>query len=378
MRLIPEITAGSDQPASKAGSNRISDSVESCTAPDENGHGICIERSTLSGLPPLPGSETDQPLAGVAPPQWCEDAQNRLLATRTQACRIDALVYRTWKEQNGTKTQTGGVEIIVINYSYGSTSESRIAHQVDITAPKGWGAALSGSYIGSARDGGACTKESGSFPTKPIQPLNKWHTGEAFFASAATAPGARGECITGWSLTFSTPGYPSAHYVDPAIGEFRCDNDTAGRTKPGCVVPWYASALQYSAAVNPELASHVSRAQASGLPGGTFEAPLTRTTDATVINNNRTKACGDAPSVTGKSCDEYPVATSYQGLSAGGTRRSFNGCGLNNIPTQQGPNGVSICMINASENDSQGGLNSGFYRSERVLDKDPFRVLVTP
>lgn len=156
------------------------------------------------GVPPLNLRNTDHP---VAPPQWCENAQNRLLATRTQACRIDGVIYRTWVERNGTRTQTGGVDII-INYSYGSTSESRIAHQVDVTAPKGWGDVLKGSYTGNARDGYACTKESGSFPAKPIQPLSKWHTGEAFFDSTATASGAVGECASGWGLTFSTPGYP--------------------------------------------------------------------------------------------------------------------------------------------------------------------------
>ncbi|MFD0008479.1 hypothetical protein ACFVJ4_39740 [Streptomyces sp. NPDC127178] len=49
----------------------------------------------------------------MAPPQWCENAQNRLLATRTQACRIDGVIYRTWVERNGTRTQTGGVDIII-------------------------------------------------------------------------------------------------------------------------------------------------------------------------------------------------------------------------------------------------------------------------
>ena len=49
----------------------------------------------------------------------------------------------------------------------------------------------------------------------------------------------------------------------------------------------------------PELADHVTKAQASGLP-----SRLTRTEDQTVIDSNRTKACGSAPSVPGKSCDE--------------------------------------------------------------------------
>ncbi|WP_143589930.1 hypothetical protein [Streptomyces africanus] len=161
VRLVPEVTPGSDRPASKTGTSRLTDPVESCTAPDENGRGACIEYNPISDLPALPGSETNQLLAGVAPPQWCENAQNRLLATRTQACRIDGVIYRTFMERNGTRTQTGGVDIIIIiNYSYGNTSESRIAHQVDVTAPKGWGDVLKGSYTGNARDGYACKKES--------------------------------------------------------------------------------------------------------------------------------------------------------------------------------------------------------------------------
>jgi hypothetical protein len=67
----------------------------------------------------------------------------------------------------------------------------------------------------------------------------------------------------------------------------------AGRpARVGCVVYWYASAALYSQSQYPSLASHVSRAQGSGLPGGSFAAPLTRTTNQTTINTNRNRACG--------------------------------------------------------------------------------------
>ncbi|MDQ0938405.1 hypothetical protein [Streptomyces sp. V1I1] len=114
----------------------------------------------------------------------------------------------------------------------------------------------------------------------------------------------------------------------------------------------------------------------SGLSGATFDAPLTRTTTQSVIDDNRNKACGDAPSIPGKSCDEYPLATSQQGLSAGGARRTFDDCSFN-LPRQTGPRGASACMIPAAENSAQGGLNTQFYRSQRVLEGDRFRV-VTP
>jgi hypothetical protein len=165
--------------------------------------------------------------------------------------------------------------------------------------------------------------------------------------------------------------------TDYVINEFRCDNATAGRSSVGCVVPWYASALTYSKASTPNLVRHVQLAQGSGLPGATFDAPLRRTTSPNVIFQNRQRACGDAPSIEGKSCDEYPIATSKDGLSAGGTRRTFDGCDLPDVPSGTGPRGASVCMIPAAENSSQGGTNTQFFRAERMLSNDPFRVVTT-
>lgn len=140
--------------------------------------------------------------------------------------------------------------------------------------------------------------------------------------------------------------------------EFRCDNATAARATVGCVVPWYASELVYSSTSYPSLASHVKRAQAFGLPGATFENPLTRTEDATIVKTNRDLACGDAPCIWRMSCDEYPIARSREGLSSGGTRRTFDGCQMAGVPSGTGPTGVSVCMITDTENHAQGGLNT--------------------
>ncbi|WP_242438923.1 cysteine hydrolase family protein [Streptomyces sp. CB00455] len=106
------------------------------------------------------------------------------------------------------------------------------------------------------------------------------------------------------------------------MNEIRCDNATAGRPVVGCVVPW-ASELTYT------------KAQASGPPGATFANPLTRTENASVISNKRTRACGSAPSLTAKSCDEYPIATSQQELNSGGTRRTQTGCGFTGVPSPE-------------------------------------------
>jgi hypothetical protein len=206
-------------------------------------------------------------------------------------------------------------------------------------------------------------------------------SGEAFFNTTATALGAVGFCTTTWDVIYTNPGYPpSSPPVSRSIGDIRCDNATpaqgARARRVGCVVYWYASAALYSQSTYPSLARHVSLAQGSGLPGNSFAAPLTRTTNQTTINTNRNLACGNAPSITGKSCDEYPLATSNQGLAAGGTLRTFDGCNIN-APRATGPTGASACMITASENNAQGGIMAAFNYDWRVLNGDPFRVLIS-
>ena len=127
------------------------------------------------------------------------------------------------------------------------------------------------------------------------------------------------------------------------------------------------------------LALHVLAAQESGLPGGREGEPLIRNEDDDVERTNRTLACGDAPSVPGWWCDEYPPASSRQGLAAGGTRRvTRGGCMFLQLPRNvTGPTGVSVCMILEGENRAQGGLHTQFFRRWRVIEGDPWRVGVS-
>ena len=92
------------------------------------------------------------------------------------------------------------------------------------------------------------------------------------------------------------------------------------------------------------------------------------------ITANRNRACGDAPSIPGKNCDEFPLATTREGLSAGGTRRTFTGCNINAPANSTGPTGASACMITATENDAQGAVIAAFYYDWRVLNNDRYRV----
>lgn len=376
-QLTSRATPGSDRPTAEPGQKpaRLSE-PEMCTEPNAEGASVCVQETKPADLPARLPQNSRATLAAVDPPQWCEDANGIILATRTQVCQVTGLTYTTRQTVNGQTTVTGQANMIVINYSYGDTGLPTFAHQVEVSAYNGWGDALKASVDGQATMSGSCTRESASFPAKPLLPLNSWRSGEAFFDTTATAAGAIGNCATTWYLTFTNAQYSPA-VVDYQLNQFRCDNATVGRAAVGCVVPWYASELIYSSASYPSLASHVERAQASGLPGATFENPLTRTEDATIVNTNRDLACGDAPSIWRMSCDEYPIARSREGLSSGGTRRTFDGCQMSHVSSGTGPTGVSVCMITAAENSAQGGLNTQFFRAERVLDGDPFRVTVS-
>ncbi|MFC8521106.1 hypothetical protein [Streptomyces sp. NPDC057257] len=375
-QLTSHATSGSDRPAAQPEQKQaLTSGAQTCTAPNAEGTAVCVQETRPADLPARL-AHSSLAAEAVDPPQWCEDANGIILGTRTQICLVTGLTYTTTRTVNGTTTVTGEADMVVINYSYSDTGLPTFAHQIELSMYDGWGDALNASVDGQATLSGACTLDSSSFPAQPLLPFNSWRSGEAFFDTTATAAGAIGTCATFWYLTFTNAGYPAA-VTDFQLNEFRCDNATVGRANVGCVVPWYASELVYGSASYPSLASHVQQAQASGLPGATFANPLTRTEDDTIIRTNRNLACGDAPSITGLSCDEYPIARSREGLSSGGTRRTFDGCQMPNVSSGTGPTGVSVCMITATENNAQGGLNTQFFRAERVLDGDPFRVTVS-
>jgi hypothetical protein len=131
----------------------------------------------------------------------------------------------------------------------------------------------------------------------------------------------------------------------------------------------------------PEYGDHLIDAINSGLPGanlGAGSVPLHRLMDDALQQANRNLACPDSyPRPTGKSCDEYPFASTYEGASTGGgTGRTFDWCGISQLPTGvTGPTGYSSCMIDETNNSGAGGqLETRLYGPERVLDGDAFWV----
>lgn len=143
----------------------------------------------------------------------------------------------------------------------------------------------------------------------------------------------------------------------------RCDSYTgiysgSNALAVACVDEQYTPTVIYSAITNPpvsDVANHIYSAQASlpshwGVPS--YGNYLTRATSNTIQINNNTAACaGVLPS-----CDEFPLASTYQGAS-------FTPVG-----------DWSAVTVSSTSNSSQGGITGAFYTLNRIIDGHKFWV----
>ncbi|WP_343972943.1 NucA/NucB deoxyribonuclease domain-containing protein [Kribbella koreensis] len=207
---------------------------------------------------------------------------------------------------------------------------------------------------------------------------------EASYKTTLTAGGTRGTTFTTtkWGIEFGGPN-PSAINWDDVYNMFspwaRCDNMTPGITSVGCVVWASVPTIGYAlSGPYPELASHIQRAQQSGLPGAPGGTPLTRIFTGDDSQDNRTAACpGSFTRPSGKSCDEYPFASSDEGARNSSNGRTFADCSIPQLPIGITGPGFSACMINAQQNSGGGSVLGGFYRTNRLLQGDKFNVSIT-
>jgi len=105
---------------------------------------------------------------------------------------------------------------------------------------------------------------------------------------------------------------------------------------------------------------------------------------------NRDTACPPSyPRPPGRTCDEYPFASSLEGAwtspykvsTLPGTYgpRTFPWCGITlPEPNSTGLKGYSACMIDGWQNSVGGGEVGTFYDRDRVLPGDNFYVRITP
>ncbi|MEV8526356.1 NucA/NucB deoxyribonuclease domain-containing protein [Streptomyces sp. NPDC052000] len=185
-----------------------------------------------------------------------------------------------------------------------------------------------------------------------------------------------------WHLALNSPGrkvttdrqaphltYTAAPYspVDTDLGpklRVRCDNTKyMGPSRTGgCVYPQVTPTYTIST-TGPynQVAWHIEWAQRNlqrhwGWRG--HGPSLTRTMNQTLIGNNRDTACPKSmPRPAGKSCDEYPFASTYQGASKNAD--------------------FSCHMVPERQNSNEGRARQTWYNSVRLFDGDNFWVDVT-
>lgn len=164
-----------------------------------------------------------------------------------------------------------------------------------------------------------------------------------------------------------------------------CDNAVSGRPA-GCKAPTdrWAPTVPFSLLKYPYIGAADRQAQNAGAPGAPSSGrPLTRTTNPAVQTANNNVACD--PKWTrppGKSCDEYPYASTLEGAASspsnGMTPTSTpQPCKIPVARTSRTPVWES-CFVPETENSSQGGVLSTFYSNNRVLNNDHFWVSIVP
>jgi deoxyribonuclease NucA/NucB len=256
------------------------------------------------------------------------------------------------------------------NYSGSSLTWT---HGINIVIGAGWGTLDGGTLtaVYSICDfyPGVCADQSSTTPDGTLINLtpyttwtNQWTESDTGNVSTtASSTDTLDNYLGVWFSGLGPAGYPAwsgGDYGDGLYG--RCDN--IARTIAGCVDEDFIPTVVYDATKYPlvqPVAQHIYDAEqiVGGLDPtwGTPLFPLTRDMNPADKLANYQAACGGVTIPSGDSCDEYPMASTYQGASL--------------------QSAYSIAIVPISANKSQGGITNRYYRHYRLIDSDPFYVL---
>ncbi|MEE6258360.1 NucA/NucB deoxyribonuclease domain-containing protein [Plantactinospora sonchi] len=295
--------------------------------------------------------------------------------TRTTGCINTTAGVIVYIVQTGAIV--GGFDYQVVSYANVSVTSRSWTHETEFTMLLAWGQ-VAGTFI---RGDAWCTGPCSGNPSVPDQ----W-----FYALTARARMA----VTANAITGGEPvnvqtnvgwwfcnvawynGCTNALIATPQ--PVRCDTSVPGAS-PGCVFGHVVPVFNVYSFEHPSFARHVALAIGYGI-----KSRLTRLTDPTSQQNNGNRACpASIPKPSSDwSCDEYPFRSTWEGAYTGGHQygRTFEGCQIApDIAQVRQPGdsgGYSICLIPASENSGGGTDLSVFYRTNRVLEREAFDVVV--
>lgn len=314
-------------------------------------------------------------LKPVPPPAAC--AKSSVQTTRTMKC-----VTSKWgidiyeKSKSGTRL-IGRASGLIVSFIYMSTKESGVVNQTSITMTAKSGR-VNAVVTGAMECVGRCEGARGRLGTNKLV-LNKPVTAIGEVAPE-NARGKRANTSTMWRFAFTNVNPVSTTGIlNGRMLRARCDTEHSGIAGSGCVVPEHVPSIRYSLTGPwPTYARHIQLAQRSKLEGTPSTGPLTRTADSARRKANQRAACpASLKRPKGYDCDEYPLASTYQGAKSGGAARVFPGCKMRER-RGEGPHGYSRCFIPASHNRGAGAALRHFYKGNRVHDGDRFYVRITP
>jgi hypothetical protein len=300
---------------------------QTCSEPDADGVWSCvtIDPNGVAELPPATGRSI------VAVPAECSKATGgKWVAWRTSACYVAPTSYTVQQlSATGVPTIVGTASLTVIGFAYTDAKSKNIGNQIEIFVNTATGKAIGSTVNLTPSCSGACTLSSKLLSPVPLK-AGARIKGESYFTTTVSAAGQIGNATPKWAWNFSVVGGTTSGTATVSTPPVRCDN-ALGNGNVGCVIPGGTMQIIYSKAIYPLYASHVTRAQASGLPGGTVSKPLHRLQAKAAIDKNRAKLCPSGPAYlkrpVGYECDEYPFASTKEGAAlSGGGARTHSGC----------------------------------------------------
>lgn len=339
--------------------------------------------------------------AGSTPvpfPSWCPTGGGGAVYHLTAACNIET--YEDELINANTGEIVGTLDYNVLEYAYWETDLLAMINQIELDPYYATGESkvgpfttLSGQYgsectIIDPKAGISCSTSEYHFPAgaafyaPPDWPTTTDHiSGYAAYDSSYTAgTESRLNIDFQWGIQYSgpIPTVPNYYFHNNNFLTY-CDNNLPGVAHGGCKAPTdlYTPVLTYHLSTYPHLAKAIQAAQAKGVPGAPSSRRwLTRSTNATITNQNRGTACPSSwKTPTGYQCDEYPAAATYQGAAYNPTKGiTFSFCQNPHLSqTTAGPKWES-CYVPSGENSSEGGFRLQQWNANRTLDNDRFYI----
>jgi len=348
--------------------------------PAQRQHLSATNSKLTSGARPSATGRASGAAITITPPSQCEF--DFFEGYSPAPDRFTSCLESSWTLTDTTVSSTGGVEITgTFEWddeqwtSYSATS-SAWTHGMIFSAGTGSGDLLDGFslelYSGCFLAQGVCTAVSQTNPdpqTIDVAPLGtyefQWQeVDNGPSSTTANTDNVLDPYLGVQYLATGGNGVPAEPAFDGGL-DGRCD--TIVSSTDGCVNEDNTPVVTYNgtSAGNPlvaPVAQHIYTAQTTlsiawGVPAvfNSKGQPLHRDTSAADQTANNRVACASVVLGAGQNCDEFPLATTFEGAA-------FQ-------PVW------SAVAVPASANSSQGGITSNFYKTNRVIDDDAFNVL---